>query len=76
MIMELLPIKKSFSQESMPCTSPHAYGEIHDFQKEYDKRREVDLNNMGYLVVRYKNHDVLYNWDVVRKNLEKICNNR
>ncbi len=33
-------------------------GKIHDFQKEYDERREEILQNMGLKILRFKNSEL------------------
>ena len=42
-------------------------GKIHEFQKEYDIMRQMDIEAMGYKVLRFENSDVLYEWDKVEK---------
>ncbi len=32
-------------------------GKIHDFQKDYDQRREEILTNMGLRIIRFKNEE-------------------
>jgi len=44
-------------------------GKIHDFQKDYDKRRTEILTNMGLIVMRIKNEEIR-NIDKVLKNIE------
>ncbi len=51
-------------------------GGIHDIQKEYDQIREEDLENMGYAIIRFKNEEVLNNWDQVRRKLKEFCEKR
>ena len=36
-------------------------GEIHKFRKEYDENRTVELNDLGYRVIRFTNEQVLTN---------------
>ena len=35
-------------------------GKIHDFQKDYDERRDEILTNMGLKVIRFKNKEVKF----------------
>ncbi len=44
-------------------------GGIHETQKDYDSLREEILNNMDYKVIRFKNHEVLNNIDMVLNEL-------
>ena len=44
-------------------------GKIHDFQKDYDERREEILTNMGLRVMRIKNEEIR-NINKVLKNIE------
>ncbi len=44
-------------------------GEIHDQQIEYDQKREERLKELGYHIIRFKNKDVLENWDEVKEKL-------
>ncbi len=41
-------------------------GEIHNFQREYDKNREAILNDLGLIVLHFKNEDLL--------NIKKVLN--
>ncbi|MBK3518573.1 endonuclease domain-containing protein [Carboxylicivirga marina] len=41
-------------------------GKIHDFQKEYDRGRTAELNNLGVKVLRFTNEEV-------QKNIQKVC---
>ena len=45
-------------------------GKIHDFQKDYDERRDEILSNMGLKVLKVKNPEIKN----VTKVLEKISN--
>ena len=47
-------------------------GGIHDRQVEYDRIREDVLKEMGYRIIRFKNEEVLCNWDDVAKRLENF----
>lgn len=44
-------------------------GKIHDFQKDYDERREEILINMGLRIIRFKNEE-LKNLNALLKKLE------
>jgi len=33
-------------------------GKIHDFQKDYDEKREEILKNMGFKILRFKNQEI------------------
>lgn len=45
-------------------------GEIHLSQKEYDAHRHQKLIDMGFQVIRFRNEEVLNNWNGVKKELE------
>ena len=45
-------------------------GRIHDFQRNRDKKREEDLKNLGYSVIRFHNNEILNNLYSVRITLE------
>ena len=45
-------------------------GDVHKYQLEYDRIREDILKEMGYSIVRFKNEDVLHNWDKVENELK------
>jgi len=45
-------------------------GEIHRFQKGKDRERELDLKNLGYHIIRFKNREILDNLYNVEKTLE------
>lgn len=47
-------------------------GGIHNFQKDYDKGRDYELNSLGLKVLRFSNEEVLNDLDKV---LIKIINN-
>lgn len=46
-------------------------GKIHLTQLEYDKLREKDLIEMGFKIIRFKNEEVLNNWQEVSEILLK-----
>lgn len=46
-------------------------GKIHLQQLEYDKLREADLIEMGFIIIRFKNEEVLNNWNEVGEILLK-----
>ena len=48
-------------------------GKIHDFQKEYDNRRQEILENMGLRVLRFKN-DELNDLAFVLKRIKEFVN--
>lgn len=41
-------------------------GKIHDFQKEYDKNRDIILSELGLTVLRFKNEEL--------KDVEQVLN--
>jgi very-short-patch-repair endonuclease len=47
-------------------------GKIHDYQKEYDELREDTLRLMGFTVVRFKNEEILHDWDSVEDRLKEL----
>ncbi len=49
-------------------------GDIHDYQKENDKIRDAFLNKLGFVVLRFKNHEVLN--DVKKVTLKIISHVR
>jgi len=46
-------------------------GDIHRYQLEYDRIREDILKEMGYSIIRFRNEDVLSNWDEVKNKLKE-----
>jgi len=46
-------------------------GEIHDYIKSYDEKREKDINNLGIKIIRYKNSEVINEFDMVVNDLKK-----
>ena len=44
-----------------------------DSHQEYDKRRSEFLNSLGYEVIRFWNHDVLLQFDVVMEQIYNYC---
>ncbi len=42
-------------------------GKIHEFQKEYDERREEILTNMGLRILRFKNEELNNIADVLKR---------
>ena len=53
-------------------------GEIHhsNDQKEYDINREAELERFGIKVIRFTNMEVEQDIEKVRREIEKICQNR
>ena len=49
-------------------------GEIHfDIENsEYDKRRTAELENLGITVLRFSNHEVLFNLDLTLEKIQLI----
>ncbi|MBK7407885.1 MAG: endonuclease domain-containing protein [Saprospirales bacterium] len=47
-------------------------GDIHLQQVEYDKIREDILRQMGFTVLRFKNGEVLNEWEMVEARLKEI----
>ena len=52
-------------------------GSIHNFenQNKRDWIREKELEKLGFIILRYKNIEILENIDKVITNMEKICEN-
>ncbi len=49
-------------------------GKIHNQQLEYDRIREEILRDMGFIIVRFHNEEVLEEWDKVAGRLrEALC---
>jgi very-short-patch-repair endonuclease len=46
-------------------------GKIHDFQKEYDERREEILKNAGFKILRFRNEE-MKNVATVLKQIEEM----
>lgn len=44
-------------------------GKIHEKQIAYDARRESILESLGFQILRFKNEEVLYSWEGVKKRL-------
>ena len=47
-------------------------GGVHESQKDYDQIREMDLEEMGYQVLRFKNETVLKNTNWVLKEILSV----
>ena|SRR5690606_11371601 len=47
-------------------------GDVHDFQKQYDKKREDILKAIGFQIIRFRNEDVLFNWDQTASKLVHV----
>ncbi|PIR74816.1 MAG: DNA (cytosine-5-)-methyltransferase [Candidatus Magasanikbacteria bacterium CG10_big_fil_rev_8_21_14_0_10_47_10] len=47
-------------------------GPIHEYQQEYDERREHYILRNGYKIVRYTNEEVLFHRDKVLEALKRI----
>jgi very-short-patch-repair endonuclease len=47
-------------------------GDIHHFQREYDKEREENIKVLGYRVIRFTNEEIISNWDEVEKRILKF----
>jgi very-short-patch-repair endonuclease len=50
-----------------------ADGPIHEKQKPYDTFREEYLKNLGYLVLRFKNDEILFAREKVMQIIQKRC---
>ena len=44
-------------------------GEIHHFQKEYDIERQINIEALGYKVLRFRNEKVFHSWESVEQKL-------
>jgi very-short-patch-repair endonuclease len=55
-------------------------GEYHDFTKEYDKEREEIIKKYGITFIRFKNEEIINNWQEVNLKIEKklheLCSTR
>ena len=51
-------------------------GESHIEQKEYDKMRTLNLNNIGLKLIRYSNADIMCNLEGVYLDLKKKVKER
>ena len=47
-------------------------GEIHRFQKQKDKKREDQIKDSGYTIIRFSNGDILYEFINVIRTLENF----
>ena len=47
-------------------------GEIHRVQKQKDRKREEQIKNLGYTVIRFSNEDILYGFINVIRTLENF----
>ena len=45
-------------------------GKIHDYQKEHDKQRDLVSKEMGYLVLRIKNEQVMTDMKEVKEKIK------
>ena len=46
-------------------------GNIHKEQVEYDRMREEILREMGFVIIRFRNEEVLENWNRVAERLRE-----
>lgn len=46
-------------------------GDTHGFQQGYDRRRTRDLEQRGYRVIRFANHDVMHNMEGVLQAIDR-----
>ncbi len=51
-------------------------GESHNEQKEYDKMRTLNLNNIGIKIIRYSNAEIMCNLGGVYLDLEQKVKER
>lgn len=69
-VYDLINYKPLFFIPDFYCASKNIIievdGKIHDFQKDYDERREEILTNMGLRVMRFKNEEI--------RNIGKVLN--
>lgn len=49
-------------------------GEIHKFQKRKDKRREAELVELGYSIIRFQNEEILNDLFNVERTLHDFIN--
>ncbi len=47
-------------------------GPIHEQQQEYDEVREEILNQLGYKILRFKNEEILQNWQEVKTKIKEV----
>ncbi|MBT3948630.1 DUF559 domain-containing protein [Candidatus Parcubacteria bacterium] len=47
-------------------------GEIHKKQKDYDEMREGLLKEMGFIIIRFKNREILENVEEVLNKIKKL----
>lgn len=47
-------------------------GEIHRFQKQKDRKREDQIKNLGFTVIRFSNEEILYDFINVIRTLENF----
>ena len=48
-------------------------GAVHAGQKEYDMRRRNLLQKKGFVVIRYRNDQVLFDKDIVLQDIFRVC---
>ena len=49
-------------------------GPIHENQKEYDYIREKHLKDLGYIILRFTNEEVLFYRENTIQKIKEICN--
>jgi very-short-patch-repair endonuclease len=47
-------------------------GPIHLLQKDYDELRQQHLVEMGFHVIRFKNEEIIENWDAAEEQLRIV----
>ncbi len=48
-------------------------GPIHQYQKEYDRRRQSWLESRGYIVIRFLNDEILFERDIALQCIDDWC---
>ena len=48
-------------------------GELHSYQEDHDQARTQELEDFGYKVIRFWNHEVEQNLDNVLNSIAEAC---
>ena len=51
-------------------------GEVHDFQRNYDEDRDINLAVSGYKILRFSNNEIIENSDEVLRQILFECSSR
>jgi very-short-patch-repair endonuclease len=51
-------------------------GNIHDFQQDYDAARSAEIERHGYVIIRFRNDEIVANLTQVLASIEAVARSR